>query len=437
MSKAHRQKEKSFWQKFKASFGNALVATEQQQESIPALMPVYRRSEIVLERGEGVYLYDKDGKKYLDFAAGIAVNSLGHCHPKLVAAVTEQAGKLWHCSNLYQNELQNSLAERLVGKCCADSVFFCNSGAEAVECGFKMVRRYHDMNGNPEKYRIITLEGAFHGRTLTAISAANKMLDGFEPKIDGFDQIPFNDIEALRKAITPFTAAIMFEPIQGEGGIRAVSDEFLQEVKRLADKFDLLLYFDEVQCGYGRTGQLFAHSDISERLEIEPDIVAVAKGIGSGFPLGACLAKEDVARHMTPGTHGSTYGGNPLAMAVGHAVLDVFDDEDVLGNVQEIAPKLKAALEEVAQKHPDIIKNVRGIGLILGLVLADDIPNRLFMAELRKFGMMSAAAAGNVIRILPPLIITEEHIAEAKECLIKTCEFFEKQDSSKEKTHSA
>src|SRR5262245_431 len=284
-------------------------------------MPTYQRAEIAFERGEGAYLFATDGRRYLDFACGIAVTGLGHAHPHLVAALTEQAKKVWHLSNLYTIPGQRRLAERLVAASFADSVFFCNSGAEAIECGLKLARKYHDETGAPERYRVITVEGAFHGRTLATIAAGgqDKHLKGFAPVVDGFDKVAFGNMNELRAAITGETAAILIEPVQGEGGMRPAPAEYLQALRKVADEYRLLLYFDEVQCGMGRTGKLFAH----EWAGVEPDIVATAKGIGGGFPMGACLAKEKVAKTLTPGSHGSTFGGGPLAMAVGNAVLDI------------------------------------------------------------------------------------------------------------------
>jgi len=381
-----------------------------------ALMPVYKRSSIVMERGEGVYLYGDNGKKYLDFAGGIAVNSLGHCHPHLVKALEKQANKLWHVSNMYTIEPQERLAKRLADSSFADLVFFCSTGVEAVETGIKMMRKYHDETGNPDKYRIITIEGAFHGRSLTAISAAAKEsgLKGFEPAVDGFDNIPFNDIYALRNAITDETAGILLEPIQGEGGIRVNSKEYLQEVRKIADENGILLMFDEVQCGVGRLGKLFAY----ELFDVLPDIVSIAKGIGGGFPLGSCLATEKAACGMQAGTHGSTFGGNPLATTVGNAVMDILNDEIFLKKVEEIGEQLTVALNDLQAKYPTFIKDVRGIGLMQGIQI--DADSREFLNKLREAGLLTVAAGTDVIRVLPPLIIDENHIKEAIEILDKT-----------------
>ncbi|MEE8444185.1 MAG: aspartate aminotransferase family protein [Alphaproteobacteria bacterium] len=376
---------------------------------IPSVMPTYGRSEIAFERGEGAYLYAADGTRYLDFAAGIGVNSLGHAHPHLVEALTRQAGRLWHTSNLYTVPEQKILADRLVAASFADTVFFCNSGVEAVEGGIKACRRYHAVDGHPERWRVITFEGAFHGRTLTALAAANnaKHLDGFGPRADGFDQVAFGNMNEVRAAITAETAAILVEPVQGEGGIRSAEADFLKRLRVVCDEFGLLLMLDEVQCGMGRTGKLYAH----EWAGIRPDILASAKGIGSGFPLGAILATEEAARGLTPGTHGSTYGGNQLAMAVGNAVLDVILADGFLDGVQKIAKSLRARLEAQVAAHPRLFKAVRGSGLMLGLVC--EAPNLEVAARLRDAGLLSVPAAENVIRLLPPLIIGESHIDDA------------------------
>ncbi len=372
-------------------------------------MPTYGRSEIVFERGEGAYLYAADGKRYLDFAAGIGVNSLGHAHPHLVEALTRQAGRLWHTSNLYTVPEQKRLADRLVAASFADTVFFCNSGVEAVEGGIKACRRYHAVDGHPERWRVITFEGAFHGRTLTALAAANnaKHLDGFGPRADGFDQVAFGNMNEVRAAITAETAAILVEPVQGEGGIRPAEPDFLKRLRAVCDEFGLLLMLDEIQCGMGRTGKLYAH----EWAGIQPDVLACAKGIGGGFPLGAILATEQAARGLTPGTHGSTYGGNQLAMAVGNAVLEVILADGFLDGVQQVAKSLRARLEAQVASHPQLFKAVRGSGLMLGLVCA--APNLDVVARLRDAGLLSVPAAENVIRFLPPLIIGESQIEEA------------------------
>lgn len=385
---------------------------------ISTVLPIYSRTEFAIERGEGVYLFDTEGKKYLDFAAGIAVNSLGHCHPHLVKALQKQAATLWHTSNMYRVPGQESFADRLVKHTFADTVFFCNSGAEATECAIKMVRKYHDETGNPDKFHIICIEGSFHGRTLTTISASGKekIMKGFEPAVEGFCQVPFNDLEAMKAAITDKTAAIMFETIMGEGGIKVSSPEYLRAVRKLCDERGLLLVLDEVQCGVGRTGQFFAF----EAAGIIPDIVAVAKGIGSGFPLGVCLATEKAGKTMTAGSHGTTYGGNPLAMAVGNSVLDIVLADGFMAHVTEMGTLLRSELEKLVKKYPAVLKEVRGVGLILGLVTVVD--NMEMVKRMRSVGLLSVGGGENVIRILPPLIIEKSHIAEAVEKLAKVCE---------------
>ncbi|MGB3417513.1 MAG: aspartate aminotransferase family protein [Mesorhizobium sp.] len=374
--------------------------------------PIYEtfaRVPLAFERGEGAFLFTTDGERYLDFAAGIAVNALGHSHPHLVAALTEQAAKLWHVSNLYEIPAQTRLAERLVEASFADKVFFTNSGAEALECAIKTARRYHYVTGHPERFRAITFEGAFHGRTLATIAAGGqeKYLEGYGPKVEGFDQVPFGDLEAVEKAITPETAAILIEPVQGEGGIRAVPAATLKKLRELADKHGLLLIFDEVQCGVGRTGKLFAH----EWAGIAPDLMAIAKGIGGGFPMGACLATGEAARGMTAGVHGTTFGGNPLAMAVGNAVLDVVLEEGFLEDVQRKALLLKQGLASVADEFPTVIADIRGIGLMLGLKCV--VPNKDLNNALRDQHMLAVTAGDNVIRLLPPLTVTDGEIHDA------------------------
>jgi acetylornithine/N-succinyldiaminopimelate aminotransferase len=378
------------------------------------LLPVYARSSFTFEKGEGVYLYDKVGKKYLDFAAGIAVNSMGHCHPHLVQALEEQNKKLWHTSNMYHIDQAEELAERIAkASKFADYVFFCNSGGEAVECGIKMVRKYHDETGNPDKYRIITFEGAFHGRTMATISAANKgkLTEGFFPLLDGFDKVPFDDLEAVKAAITPETGGILIEPVQGEGGIRPCSKEFLQGLRKICDENGLLLFFDSVQCGMGRTGKFFSH----EWAGVKPDIVSSAKGIGGGFPMGACLCTKEVGDTMTPGSHGSTYAGNPLAIAVCSAVMDIMLADGFLDGVVETGEYLQAELNKLKDEYPSVISEIRGVGLMIGIRLNDDVvkDNRKFVNDLREEGFLSAPAAENVMRLLPPLIITKEHCDEA------------------------
>jgi len=379
------------------------------EQNASALVPAYARADIAFERGEGAYLFDEKGERYLDFAGGIAVNSLGHAHPHLVKALAEQAGKLWHTSNLYRIPGQERLARRLADATFADVVFFTNSGVEAVECAIKMARRFHHVEGHPERFRIITFEGAFHGRTLAGIAAGGqqKHLDGFGPKVDGFDQVPFGDVKALEKAIGPATAALMIEPIQGEGGLRPADGEFLRALRRICDERGLLLIFDEVQTGVGRTGKLFAH----EWAGVTPDIMPIAKGIGSGFPVGACLATARAAKGLVAGTHGSTFGGNPLAMAVGNAVLDEVLKPGFLEHVQRMGNYAKQQLAGLIAEHPDVFAEVRGQGLMLGLKMK--VPNTEFLAALRKQHMLAVGGGDNVVRIVPPLIVEEHHVREA------------------------
>ncbi|MEQ8666859.1 MAG: aspartate aminotransferase family protein [Rhodospirillales bacterium] len=378
---------------------------------IDAVMPTYARLDVAFERGEGAYLFDEAGNRYLDFAAGIAVDSLGHCHPHLVAALTEQAGKLWHVSNLYQIPGQKRLAERLVANTFADSVFFTNSGAEALECSFKMARRYQSQNGHPERYRVICCTGAFHGRTLATIAAGGqaKHLDGFGPVVDGFDHVAFDNMNEMRDAITPETAAILVEPVQGEGGIRPVSAAYLKAMRQACDEFGLLLILDEVQSGMGRTGKLFAH----EWSGVSPDIMASAKGLGGGFPVGACLATEKAASALTAGTHGSTFGGNPLAMSAANAVLDVILKDGFLDHVVAVGNYLKERLDAVATANPKVIEEVRGKGLMLGLKCAGEGTNLALNKQLFAHHMLSVPAGDNVVRLIPPLVIDESHVDEA------------------------
>jgi acetylornithine/N-succinyldiaminopimelate aminotransferase len=374
-------------------------------------MPVYSRADIAFERGEGPFLFDSAGRRYLDFASGIAVTSFGHCHPRLIAALTEQAHKVWHTSNLFRVPGQEALAGRLTELTFADTVFFTNSGVEAWECGVKLVRRHFHAKGQPERNRIIVVEGAFHGRTMAAISAAQteKMVKGFAPLLDGFDQVAFGNLNELRARITPETAAINIEPILGEGGIKVGSADYLRALRAIADEFGLLLYFDEIQCGMGRTGKLFAH----EWAGIAPDVMCIAKAIGGGFPLGACLATEDAASGMVPGTHGSTYGGNPLAMAVGQAALDLLTEPGCLDQVVSTGAALGAALDRIVAAYPLVFAEVRGMGLMLGLRCREPVTSADMVAALRHEGLLTAGASDNVVRLLPPLIIGEAEIALA------------------------
>jgi acetylornithine/N-succinyldiaminopimelate aminotransferase len=371
-----------------------------------ALYETFARAPLAFERGEGSWLSTEDGNRYLDFAGGIAVNSLGHSHPHLVDAITAQAGKLWHVSNLYEIPGQRRLGERLVANSFADKVFFTNSGAEALECAIKTARRWHYVNGRPERYRTITFEGAFHGRTLATIAAGGqqKYLEGFGPKADGFDQVAFDDVDAVEKLIGPETAAILLEPVQGEGGIRQFPAASLKRLRELCDKHSLLLIYDEVQCGVGRTGRLFAY----EWSGVQPDIMAVAKGIGGGFPMGACLATDDAAMGMTAGVHGTTFGGNPLAMAVGNAVLDIVLGDGFLDDVNRKALLLKQGLAAIADEFPDVVEGIRGIGLLLGLKCKQS--NIKVNGALRDEKLLAAPAGDNVLRLLPPLTVTDEEI---------------------------
>ncbi|MGH6861009.1 MAG: aspartate aminotransferase family protein [Phyllobacterium sp.] len=373
------------------------------------LYDTYARADLRFERGEGVWLTTEDGDRYLDFAAGIAVNLLGYSHPHLVETLKSQADKLWHLSNIYEIPGQSRLGQRLVDTTFADKVFFTNSGAEALECAIKTARRYHYVNGNPERFHIITFEGAFHGRTLATIAAGGqaKYLEGFGPKVEGFDQVPFGDEKALKAAIGPQTAAILIEPIQGEGGVRPVLDEELRALRKLCDQEGILLILDEVQSGMGRTGKLFAH----EWSGIEPDIMAVAKGIGGGFPLGACLATAEAAKGMTAGVHGTTYGGNPLAMAVGNAVLDIVLADGFLEHAQQMALLLKQGLASISDRYPGVISEIRGRGLLIGIKCG--VANTMLLQALRDEHLLTVGAGDNVIRLLPPLIVTEEEVRQA------------------------
>ena len=380
----------------------------------PAVMATYARHDLVFERGEGAWLITSAGDRYLDFGSGIAVNVLGHAHPRLVAALTEQAEKLWHTSNLYRVAGQERLAERLAAATFADRAFFCNSGAEACEAAIKAARRYHYVSGHPQRWRIVTFEGAFHGRTLATISAGGnaKHLEGFGPPTEGFDHVPFADIAAVEQAIGPETGAIMIEPVQGEGGINVAPAEFLRGLRELCDRQGLLLILDEVQSGMGRTGKLFAH----EWAGVTPDLMAIAKGIGGGFPLGVLLATEEAARGLTAGTHGSTFGGNPLATAVGNTVLDAVLEAGFLEAVQGKALRLKQILAGIADQHADLVEEVRGQGLIMGLKLKNVQVADLVKASVNE-NLLVVGAADNVVRLLPPLNIKDEEIAEAGERL--------------------
>ena len=372
------------------------------------LYETYLRAPLRFTRGEGVWLIAEDGERYLDFAAGVAVNSLGHAHPHLVAALKDQADKVWHLSNLYEVPGQESLGRRLTDATFADKVFFTNSGAEALECAIKTARRYHFAKGHPGKFHILTFDGAFHGRTIATIAAGGqeKYIEGFGPKAPGFLKLPFGDIAAVKDAITEETAGILIEPVQGEGGIRPVSKEFMQELRQLCDDYGLLLILDEVQSGVGRTGRLFAH----EWAGVTPDIMAVAKGIGGGFPLGACLATDEAASGMVAGTHGSTYGGNPLAMAVGNAVLDVVLEDGFLEHVRDVALVFRQGLAALKDRFPEIIEDVRGEGLMLGIKAK--IPVADLLKAVRAEKLLGVPAGDNVLRLLPPLTVTAEEARE-------------------------
>ena len=389
--------------------------------TITPLMPVYPRSPVRPVRGEGVYLYGEGGEKYLDFASGIAVNLLGHGHPHLTKAIQEQAATLIHVSNLYGSPQGEALAQRLVDQTFADTVFFTNSGAEAVECAIKTARRYHHHHGRPEKHTLITFSNAFHGRTMATISATDqaKLRDGFAPLLPGFTVVEFDNLEAAKAAITEHTAGFLVEPVQGEGGIRPASPEFMKGLRAICDEHDLMLVLDEVQCGVARTGKLFAH----EHYGIEPDILASAKGIGGGFPMGACLATEKAAAGMVIGTHGSTYGGNPLAMAAGQAVLDVVANDEFLEQVTRMGERLRGALEQMIPNHDHLFESVRGLGLMLGVKMKTD--SRAFVNYLREHGLLTVAAGDNVLRVLPPLVIEEAHITEFVERLSEAARRYE------------
>jgi acetylornithine/N-succinyldiaminopimelate aminotransferase len=390
---------------------------------ISPLLPTYNRADIAFERGEGPYLFDDKGERYLDFGSGIAVSAFGHGHPFMVAALTEQAGKLWHTSNLYRIPGQERLGRRLVEASFADTAFFVNSGAEAVECAIKMARRHHYASGHPERYRLVTFEGAFHGRTLATIAAGGspKYLEGFGPKVDGFDQVPAWDFEAVLRAIGPQTAGILVEPIQGEVGVRVPPPRFLKRLRALASDRGLLLIFDEVQTGMGRTGRLFAYEDEG----FAPDIMALGKGLGGGFPVGACVATEDAAKAMGPGSHGSTFGGNPLAMAAGNAALDLMLAPGFLESVRARAGFMQQELAALMAAHPAVIGAIRGRGLLLGLELR--VPAAAFIARLRESRLLAVGATENVARLLPPLNIGEAEIKQAMAALSDTCISFERE----------
>ena len=392
-------------------------ATKSPATSQAHLMPVFARADLAFERGEGVWLHGTNGERYLDFTSGVAVNSLGHAHPHLVAALQEQATKLWHMSNLFKSPDGERLAARLCDNSFADTVFFCNSGAEAMECSIKVARRYQASKGHSEKFRIVTFEGAFHGRTLATLAAtgAAKYLEGFGPPLDGFDQVADFDIEAVKKAVGPATAAILIEPLQGEGGVRAPPHAFFRALRQLCDDKGLLLIFDEVQTGMGRTGSLFAH----QRIGVEPDIMSLAKALGGGFPIGACLATAEAASGMVPGSHGSTFGGNPLAVSAANAVMDVMLKPGFFDHVQRMSLLFKQKLASVVDRHPDVVSEVRGEGLLIGLKAV--VPAGDLVAALRDAKLLTVGAGENVVRLIPPLIVSESEIEEGVQRIEAAC----------------
>jgi acetylornithine/N-succinyldiaminopimelate aminotransferase len=376
-----------------------------------AVMPTYARYDVTLERGEGVYVFDTQGRRYLDFGAGIAVTSLGHCHPHLVEALKSQAETIWHCSNLYHIPDQDRLADRLAENSFADSVFFSNSGSEAVELSCKAARKYHAENGHPERYRVISVEGAFHGRSLAMIAAGRqeKHIQGFGPIVDGFDQVAFGNLNEMRAAITGETAAIIVEPVQGEGGIRPMDTTYLEALREICDEFGLLLLMDEVQTGIGRTGKLFAH----QWSGVTPDVMALAKGLGGGFPIGACLVTQKVSDAMTAGSHGSTFGGNPMASAVANAVLDVILEDGFFAGVGRASTRLMSGLEGLVARYPAIFSEIRGQGLMIGLKCREDGANGAMVKALIASGLLTVPAGDNIVRLLPPLVIEDSHVDEA------------------------
>ena len=381
------------------------------------LLPVFARVDLAFERGEGAWLIATNGERYLDFTSGVAVNALGHAHPALVAALQEQATKLWHMSNLFKSPDGERLAARLCEQSFADFVFFANSGAEAMECAIKVARRYHASKGHPERYRLVTFEGAFHGRTLATLAATGsaKYLEGFGPPMDGFDQVPLGDLDAVKKKVGPDTAGILIEPVQGEGGVRAAPHAFLKALRQLCDETGMLLVFDEVQTGMGRTGELFAY----QRTGVTPDVMSLAKALGGGFPIGACLATADAAVGMTPGTHGSTFGGNPLAVAAANAVLDVMLAPGFFDHVQRMSLLLKQKLASVVDRYPAILSEVRGEGLLVGVKAV--VPSGDLVAALRDQKLLTVGAGDNVVRFLAPLIVNESEIDHSVQCLERAC----------------
>jgi acetylornithine/N-succinyldiaminopimelate aminotransferase len=384
------------------------------------LLPVFARADLGFERGEGAWLIATNGERYLDFTSGVAVNALGHAHPYLVAALQEQATKLWHMSNLFKSPDGERLAARLCQGSFADLVFFANSGAEAMECAIKITRKHHAAKGHPERYRIVTFDGAFHGRTLATLAATGtaKYLEGFGPPMDGFDQVPLGDFEAVKKAIGPNTAGILIEPLQGEGGVRSAPHAFFKALRQLCDDNGLLLIFDEVQTGMGRTGELFAY----KRLGITPDVMSLAKALGGGFPIGACLSTAEAAVGMTPGSHGSTFGGNPLAVAAANAVLDVMLKPGFFEHLQKMSLLLKQKLASAVDRHPNVLAEVRGEGLLIGVKAV--VPSADLVAALREQKLLTVGAGENVVRFLPPLIVSEAEIEESVQRLERACAAF-------------
>jgi acetylornithine/N-succinyldiaminopimelate aminotransferase len=397
------------------------------------MLPVFARVDLAFERGEGCWLTATNGDRYLDFASGVAVNALGHCHPHVVEAITEQAKKLIHVSNLYRIPEGERLAERLCDMSFADYVFFANSGAEAMEGVIKLVRKHQSASGHPERYRIITFEGCFHGRTLATLAAAKnkKHLDGFGPPVEGFDQVPLGDIEAVKRAITPETAGILIEPLQGEGGVRMAPPAFFKALRALCDEKGLLLAFDEVQTGIGRLGEMFGY----QKFGVTPDVMGLAKGLGAGFPIGAVLATTEAANGMAPGTHGSTFGGNPLAVAAGNAVLDVVEKPGFLDHVRQMALLFKQRLAEIKDRHPGVIEEVRGEGLLIGLKAK--VPAGELIDAMRTEKLLSVAAGDNVARLVPPLIAAEAEIADAVARVDRACTAIERASKDARKQGAA
>ncbi len=382
----------------------------------PVVMPTYGRADIAFTKGEGVWLWGNDGRRYLDFAGGVAVNAFGHCYPPLVKVLQDQAATLWHCSNLYRVEGQERVAEKLCALSFADTVFFCNSGLEANECAIKVARKYQHTIGNAERYRVLCAKGAFHGRSLATLAAGGqaKHLAGFEPMVDGFDHVPFGDLNALDGAVTPQTAAILLEVVQGEGGVVPGDPAYFRAARDLADRHGLLLMIDEVQTGLGRTGTLFAY----EQTGVVPDVLTLAKGLGSGFPVGACLATAKAAQGMTPGSHGSTFGGNPLAMSVADKVLDLMTAPGFLDHVQAMGNLFRKGLDDLAVRYPASVIHIRGMGLLLGIDYKGD--RAAFISALRRNGLLTVGAGDTVVRFAPPLIITDADVAKALDILAQT-----------------